>query len=117
MEHESFWTLFKSASHWEFELFLMLLFDVVIGAVLWPFIRRHLKQHKEHAEICQVPDDTRSETDQTCTRRKPGGWICGKTYSEHYGFQTPLGACLLFTGQDGIARDANDSPPPKMSRR
>ena len=39
MEQETFWTLLRDVAHWEFELFLMLLFDVVIGLCLWPIIR------------------------------------------------------------------------------
>ena len=39
MEHETFWTLLYDASHWEFELFLMFVFDVIIGLLLWPVIR------------------------------------------------------------------------------
>jgi hypothetical protein len=42
---ESFGTLFYSAAHWEFELFLMLLFDVVLAGLIWPFVRKHWKHH------------------------------------------------------------------------
>lgn len=44
MGHETFWTLLQDAAHWEFELFLIFIFDVVIGAVLWP----RLKSWKHH---------------------------------------------------------------------
>jgi hypothetical protein len=46
MEHETFWTLLKDAAHWEFELFLILLFDGLIGALLWPRLKRWTKHHK-----------------------------------------------------------------------
>lgn len=46
MEHETFWTLFKDIAHWEFELFLMFLFDVVIGILIWPRLKRWAKHHK-----------------------------------------------------------------------
>jgi len=46
MEHETFWTLLQSAAHWQFELFLMFLFDVVIGLVLYPFFKRAVLHHK-----------------------------------------------------------------------
>ena len=39
MEHETFWTLATDIAHWEFELFLMLIFDVIIGLILWPVVR------------------------------------------------------------------------------
>lgn len=42
---ETFWTLFLNAAHWEFEIFLMLLFDVLIGALIWPFAKRHIVHH------------------------------------------------------------------------
>ncbi len=45
MEHETFWTLLQNASHWEFELFLMFIFDVVIGLFLWPRIKRWKRHH------------------------------------------------------------------------
>ena len=42
---ETFWTLCKSAGHWEFEILLMILFDGVIGALLFPWIRKHWQHH------------------------------------------------------------------------
>jgi hypothetical protein len=42
---ETFWTLLHSLGHWEFELFLMVLFDGIIGALAWPFIKRHWEHH------------------------------------------------------------------------
>jgi hypothetical protein len=52
MDHETFLSLLKDSAHWEFEIFLMILFDGVIGAVLWGMILRPLwnkwfKHHKE----------------------------------------------------------------------
>lgn len=43
--HETFWTLLRDSAHWEFELFLMLLFDGVIFGICWPFLRKHWKHH------------------------------------------------------------------------
>lgn len=43
--HETFWTLLGDIAHWEFEIFLMVLFDGIIGAILWPFIKQHVKHH------------------------------------------------------------------------
>lgn len=45
-EHaESFWELMRSLPHWEFEIFLMLIVDGVVGAVAWPFLKRHWQHH------------------------------------------------------------------------
>jgi hypothetical protein len=43
---ESFVTLLKSKGHWEFEIFLIFIFDVVIGVLIWPTILRWWKHHK-----------------------------------------------------------------------
>jgi hypothetical protein len=43
--HETFWTLLRDPAHWEFEIFLMILFDGVIGALLFPWIRKHWQHH------------------------------------------------------------------------
>jgi hypothetical protein len=45
MCEESFWTLFKSGSHWAFEIFLMILFDGVILAIIFPFAKKHILHH------------------------------------------------------------------------
>jgi hypothetical protein len=42
---ETLMSLFKSVAHWEFELLLMVLFDGLIGAVMWPFVKKHLQHH------------------------------------------------------------------------
>jgi hypothetical protein len=51
MQPETFWTLLHDAAHWEFEVFLMVVFDGVIGylgfRLLWPKIRKHWKHHIE----------------------------------------------------------------------
>jgi len=52
MEKETFWTLLFDLAHWEFEIFLMVLFDFVIGFVGWRYILRPLlnKWFKHHTE-------------------------------------------------------------------
>jgi len=50
MEHETFWTLFTDLAHWEFELFLILLFDVIIGVLIWPRLRKFIRHHKSDDE-------------------------------------------------------------------
>lgn len=47
---ESFWTLLRDPAHWQFELFLMLVFDVVLGALVWPVIKRHIHRDVDDAE-------------------------------------------------------------------
>lgn len=48
-EHaETFFTLAKDLAHWEFELFLMLVFDGLVGALAWPFIKKHFQHHLKH---------------------------------------------------------------------
>lgn len=47
---ETFWVLLRDPAHWEFELFLILLFDGVIGALVWPFVRRHIHRDVRAAE-------------------------------------------------------------------
>lgn len=42
---ETFWFLLHNAAHWEFEIFLMVLFDGLIGALIWPFVRKHWQHH------------------------------------------------------------------------
>ena len=45
--NETFWTLLGNSAHWEFEIFLMILFDGVIGLIIWPQIKHLLKDHKQ----------------------------------------------------------------------
>jgi hypothetical protein len=46
MEHETFWTLMRSAAHWQFELFLLIIFDGLIGLIIWPFFRKKVLHHQ-----------------------------------------------------------------------
>lgn len=46
-EHETFFTLLKDAAHWEFELLLMFIFDIVIGLIFFPFLKKHWRHHIE----------------------------------------------------------------------
>lgn len=46
--HETFWTLFFDPAHWMFELFLMGLFDGVLGVLLVPYLKRRLKRWSKH---------------------------------------------------------------------
>lgn len=42
---ETFFSLLRDSAHWEFEIFLMILFDVVIGILLWPLLKRTIHKH------------------------------------------------------------------------
>ncbi len=49
---ETFWTLLQSEAHWKFELFLMFLFDFVLGVVLLPFAKKIFSHHDDdHTEL------------------------------------------------------------------
>ncbi len=50
MEHETFWTLLRDLPHWEFELFLIFIFDVLLGVLIWPQIKKFTKHHKSDDE-------------------------------------------------------------------
>ena len=42
---ETFGSLLHDRAHWEFEIFLMLLFDGLIAGIFWPFLRKHYRHH------------------------------------------------------------------------
>ena len=50
MEHETFWTLLADPAHWAFEIFLILIFDVIIGLLIWPWVNKFLIHHKTDDE-------------------------------------------------------------------
>jgi hypothetical protein len=50
MAHETFLTLLKDPAHWEFEIFLILIFDVILGILIWPRISKFLLHHKSDDE-------------------------------------------------------------------
>ena len=47
---ETFFDLLRDPAHWEFEIFLIIVFDVIIGVVIWPFITKALSHHKSDHE-------------------------------------------------------------------
>ena len=47
---ETFWDLVKDPAHWEFEIFLIIIFDVIVGLFIWPYIQRALVHHKSDHE-------------------------------------------------------------------
>jgi hypothetical protein len=44
-EPETFWTLLRDAAHWEFELLLIIVFDLLLAGLAWPFVKRHWQHH------------------------------------------------------------------------
>jgi len=46
MEHETFWSLLHDWPHWEFETFLTFVYDVLVGMILWPLVRKFLMHHR-----------------------------------------------------------------------
>lgn len=50
MEEETFYTLLTDPAHWQFEIFLIILFDVIVGLLLWPYVRKFLLHHKSDDE-------------------------------------------------------------------
>jgi len=50
--HETFWTLVRDRGHWEFEIFLMVVFDVVLAGIWQFFVRRR----KAEALRLQTPE-------------------------------------------------------------
>ena len=50
MEEETFLTLLIDKAHWQFEIFLIILFDVLIGLLIWPWIRKFIIHHKSDDE-------------------------------------------------------------------
>lgn len=57
--NETFLDLLQSPGHWAFELFIMLLFDGVLGALLWPKLRKHWQHHLDRDRAAeQKPMET-----------------------------------------------------------
>lgn len=46
MQQETFFTLLQDPAHWMFEIFLMLIFDVLIGLIIWPLLWRKILHHQ-----------------------------------------------------------------------
>lgn len=53
---ETFWSLLRDQAHWEFELFLMLIFDVVIGVLIWPRLKARLHREIDEEHGVKHPD-------------------------------------------------------------
>ena len=62
LDPETFRSLLHDRAHWEFELFVggieMIVFDLIIGVIIAPFVLKHWKHHlardkRESVEVCK----------------------------------------------------------------
>jgi hypothetical protein len=44
---ETFMSLLRDKAHWEFEIFLMVLFDGVVAGLALPFLKKHWQHHMD----------------------------------------------------------------------
>ena len=62
MEKETFQSLFFDLAHWEFEIFLMVLFDFILGFIGWrlvlqPILKKWFSHHvDDHKELDEIKD-------------------------------------------------------------
>ena len=47
---ETFWELLTDPAHWYFEFLLIIIFDVIVGLLIWPFVNKALLHHKSDHE-------------------------------------------------------------------
>jgi hypothetical protein len=73
MGHETFWSLLQDPAHWAFELFLMFLFDVVIGAILWPRLKKWKSHHNSDDHKIEVLERQVKELQEQVKSLKPIG--------------------------------------------
>lgn len=57
---ETYMELMKDPSHWAFEITLIIIFDVIIGMIAWPLIKRAVLLHdkKHHNKNCDHDQGT-----------------------------------------------------------
>ena len=48
--HETFWSLLRDPAHWGVELVQTIVFDGIVGGLLWPLVRKHWRHHIERDE-------------------------------------------------------------------
>ena len=60
---ETYTELLRDPAHWYFELTLIVIFDIIIGAIAWPFIKQAIRKHDErkHPHKCEPTDRERIE--------------------------------------------------------
>ncbi len=69
---ETFLSLLHDSAHWEFELFLMALFDGLLLGILWPWLRTHVGHHLERDRREAAPPLSK-ETKRVLCRSQYGG--------------------------------------------
>jgi hypothetical protein len=61
---ETFFDLLKDPAHWEFEIFLIIIFDVIIGLFIWPFVQKALVHHKsDHERLEELEEEVKKMKD------------------------------------------------------
>ena len=45
---ETFLELLTDPKHWGLEIVIMVVFDGLVGAILWPFAKRYWQRHHDH---------------------------------------------------------------------
>lgn len=116
IEHETFRTLLFDVAHWEFEIFVTLVFDGLVLGLLWPFIRRHWNHHLNRDSRDQIAAQLRTEECQWChglkTTHSDIAWQVHLTFTKNgtpfvpSPFHAPGCLCdvceLRRTGQDSV---------------
>lgn len=55
---ETYMDLMTDPAHWAFEATLLLIFDVIIGMVAWPLVKRAILNHDKRAHpTCEHSED------------------------------------------------------------
>jgi hypothetical protein len=60
MGHETFFTLLRDKSHWEFEIFVNMVFDGFLLGIIWPFIKKHITHHLDRDRREGIDSKTRN---------------------------------------------------------
>lgn len=79
LAEEDFWFLLHNLAHWEFEIFLMVLFDGVIGVIGMRLFKKWLKNHDDKKHAHEHCDDVHSEQ----------GELFNESYQGHENPSTP----------------------------
>lgn len=58
---ETYWELMSDPAHWLFELTLIVIFDIIIGAIAWPFVKNWIKKHDEKKHAHKHCDEVHQE--------------------------------------------------------
>jgi hypothetical protein len=55
VEHETLWGLLTDPKHWALELVIMVVFDGLVGMMMWPIAKRWWGKHHSHAKCDPQP--------------------------------------------------------------